>query len=303
MLRARSRRKNSALLLATLWILMLVASLSLLVTFLRPFSSPLTAQTFASLDWSGYSVTSDLSNPQPVVTGVSGSWTVPKVTVSQTDAFSATWVGIGGQLDETLIQTGTEHDSINGTEAYSVWYELLPSISVTIGTVNISPGDKITASIKLVDSATSEWTIEIADITNGQSFQENIQYDSSRLSAEWIVERPTVDHSLSVLADFGSATFTTSSATIQDNVGSIKAFPYAQIIMQDRQNRALVTVSPLSSDGSSFTVTYSNGQASTQSQLNEPLENRIATKPTNDLKIHPCPDSKANMRRLFIDVT
>jgi len=272
---------------------MLAASLYLLSTFLRPFSLPLQVQTLTSTDWAGYSVATDFNSPKQLVTGVSGSWSVPKVAVSQTDAFSAAWIGIGGQLDETLIQTGTEHDSINGTEVYFAWYELLPDLSIGITTMNVSPGDKITASIELLNSATNEWTIEIADTTNGQSFQQNVQYNSPRLSAEWIVERPTINQNLGTLANFGSVTFTASSATIQGNTGSITDFSYAQIIMQDRLNKQLVTVSSLSADGSRFTVTYLSIVGSAQNQFSESLSSNMATPPGNDLIISSHSDSRS----------
>jgi hypothetical protein len=236
---------------------LLIASLFLVTTFLNIFFTSLSVHRFVSLDWADYVVFSDLVNPKPVVVSVSGSWTVPRIEVSQEDMFSDTWIGIGGQLDNTLIQAGTEQDSINGQGNYSAWYELLPNGSVTITTLNISSGDKIVVSINLVDSATNEWSIEINDVTTGQGFEQNFFYNSSRLSAEWIVERPTVDHSLSTLADFGNITFTNSNATMDTHVGTINKFPFAQVIMQNRRNRQLVTVSSLTPDGSGFTVNHS----------------------------------------------
>jgi hypothetical protein len=230
-----------------------------------------------SQNWAGYVVTSDFSNPQPVVVGINGSWRVPRVNVSLGNTFSAVWIGIGGLVDEnTLIQTGTEQDSRSGGTNYSAWYEILPNDAITITTINVSPGDEITASINLVDSATNEWSIEMFDITNGQSFQENFFYDSSRLSAEWIVERPSVNRGFGTLANFGNVTFTNSRITMNNTVGTISNFPFARVIMLNRQNRRLVTVSPLSSDGSSFTITYLSSAGSLQSMLNEVLENKIA---------------------------
>ena len=73
-------------------------------------------------NWAGYVVASDLQNPQSAVVGVSGSWTVPAVTDIGIDAFSAIWIGIGGQFDRTLIQAGTEQDFVGGQAQYSVWY-------------------------------------------------------------------------------------------------------------------------------------------------------------------------------------
>jgi len=270
---------------------MLAASLYLLGTFLRPFTLPLQVPILTSTDWAGYSVATDFNSPKQLVTGVSGSWTVPQVIASQNDTFSAAWIGIGGQLDQTLIQTGTEHDSINGTAEYSAWYELLPDFSIDIN-MTISPGDKITASIELLNSATNEWTIDIADTTNGQRFQQNVQYNSPRLSAEWIVERPTIGQDVGTLANFGSVTFTAASATIQGNTGSITNFSYVQIIMQDRLNRQLVTVSSLSADGSSFTVTYLSIVSSAQNQFSESSSSNIATSPENGLIISSHPSSR-----------
>ena len=291
MSRARSNRRKSAIPFIVFWIIMLAASLYLLGTFLRPFSFPLQVQILTSTDWAGYSVATDFNSPKQLVTGVSGSWTVPEVTVSQTDTFSAAWIGIGGQLDKSLIQTGTEHDSINGTAEYSAWYELLPDFSIGIN-MNILPGDKITASIQLLNSATNEWTIDIADTTNGQRFQQNVQYNSPRLSAEWIVERPTIGQDLGTLANFGSVTFTAASAIIQGNTGSITDFSYVQIIMQDRQNRPLVTVSSLNTDGSSFRVNYLSIVSSAQNQLSESLSSNMATPLENDLIISSHPNSR-----------
>lgn len=213
----------------------------------------------ASLDWSGYAVASDFSNPQPVIVSVSASWVVPTVLTSVDDSFCAVWVGIGGQFegDGTLIQTGSEQDSVSGNAVYSAWYELLPNDSVTITSINVSPGDRMNASISLVNSASNTWLIELEDITAGERFSQEFVYNSSMLSAEWIVERPTVDSTLSILADFGSLTFTDAKATSSTGAGVISSFPFSQVIMYDRQNRQLVTVSSLTSKGSSFTVTFS----------------------------------------------
>jgi hypothetical protein len=262
---------------------MLVASVFLIRTFLTSFLMNPLGQATVSLDWAGYTVTTSSLNPQPVLIGVNGSWTVPTVSASIGDTYSAAWIGIGGQLegDSTLIQVGTEHDSISGQPEYSAWYELLPNDSVTITTINVSPGDEITASINLTDSNTNEWIVEINDVTQGQEFSENFFYVSSKLSAEWVVERPTVGNHLSTLADFGHVTFTNASARTDTSVEKINDFSFSQVIMQDRQNRQLVTVSSLSSDGSSFTVSYLSSVAATQRQLDRFLEIKVAVTPKN----------------------
>jgi len=191
-----------------------------------------------------------------VVNAVNASWIVPNVVVSGADAYSAAWIGIGGQSEKTLIQVGTEHDSIRGQAAYSAWYEMLPNNSITIRDMAISPGDFMTASIAKVNSATNDWRIQIADTTTGQIFNQVFAYNSSQLSAEWIVERPTVNNRLETLADFGSVTFTDAHVQLGSTTGTISTFAYYAVTMNDLQNAQLAAPSPLTSDGSSFTVTF-----------------------------------------------
>jgi hypothetical protein len=258
--------------LAAFLIILLFASLFYTLTFFETLLTGTGGRSLISLDWAGYVVVSNYANPQPTIVDVNGSWTVPRVNPSQTDQFSAAWIGIGGQLDDTLIQTGTEHDSINGEAAYSAWYELLPNDSIPITTISVSPGDQIKASINLVDSVSNKWSIEISDATNGQTFQNNFFYYSSQLSAEWIIERPTINNMLSGLADFGSATFTDSYATIDTTVGTINSFPYSRMTMHNRQNNPLVTVSSLDSKGSGFTIDYLSSSTSAQINTVQVLE-------------------------------
>jgi hypothetical protein len=83
-----------------------------------------------------------------------------------------------------------------------------------------------------------------------------VVYNSSRLSAEWIVERPTVNGTISTLADFGNVTFTECKANINGTSGTINGFSFAQLVMHGSQDQPLVSVTSLSVDGSSFTVSY-----------------------------------------------
>ncbi len=192
---------------------------------------------------------------------MTASWIVPSVGPTVADSFSAIWIGVGGQFDTSLIQCGTEQDSVGGQLSYSAWYELLPRSSRTVMALNISPGDQISASIQLFNPALSTWTINITDITTGQSFQNTVTYFSSQLSAEWIVERPTVNNVISSLANFGTTTITNCTATIGNISGGISGFPANRVIMYSStspgsNSNPLTDVSELSSDGSSFTVNF-----------------------------------------------
>ncbi len=216
-------------------------------------SSPM---SLTSPQWAGYVTMSNLLLRQPLVTSVSGSWTVPSVDAySQDDAFSAAWVGVGGYGENTLIQAGTLHGVKNGEVVYYAWYELLPNTAVRIENMHVKPGDRMTASVSLVDGSSNTWLVEITDSTNGESFSRTFGYTSSRLSAEWILERPTISGSVTTLADFSSITFTACQATIEDITGSVDIFPGYQLVMYNDQTQ-LVRVSSLSANGSSFTVDY-----------------------------------------------
>ncbi len=228
------------------------------------------AQTTSALsndtNWAGYIVASDLQNPQATVTSVSASWTVPTITPSSTDTYSAVWIGIGGFYDTSLIQAGTEQDSIQGQIQYSAWVEVLPQTSLTIESITVSPGDQINASIQLVDLNTDNWSINMKDLTTNQEYEGSVSYSSSQLSAEWIVERPSLASRrsrgiLTALADVGTVELTNCQATINGTTGSIGNFSVVQSVMYQTVLPAtnageiqLAAVSDLTNNGSSFTV-------------------------------------------------
>ncbi len=228
-------------------------------TMPQPSNLPVPVVTAAN-NWAGYVVASDLQNPQPTVIGVSGSWTVPTVTDVGVDAFSAVWIGIGGQFDQTLIQTGTEQDFVGGVAQYSAWYEMLPADSIIIDAINVSPGDQMNASIYLAEAASNLWSISIEDLTTGQKYQNNFVYASGELSAEWIIERPQVNNVLTELADFGNVTLANCQVTFSDTKGAIYDFPSSEVIMDAQLRRGqmlqLVDVSELTNKGTQFTVSY-----------------------------------------------
>ncbi len=236
--------------------------------------------------WSGYMVASDVridvQNRSSVVSSVSGSWVVPGVNHSENMTFSGVWVGIGGYGEDTLIQTGTEQEYVNGKAVYYAWYELLPDYLVRINNIHVQPGDTMTASISLVNEKTNTWAITIRDVTRGEQFKKTFVYNSSRLSAEWVVERPKVNGTVSTLADFGNVTFTECKATLDSVTGAIGNFSYAQLLMQD-EDTPLVSVSSLDGDESGFTVSYLEPPSPTAS-ANDSTQN-IAAK-TSDFSVH-----------------
>jgi hypothetical protein len=206
--------------------------------------------------WSGYIISLDLKNKTEGVSSITGTWGVPEIQYSVSNTYSSVWVGISGYGESSLIQAGTEQHCEKGKISYFAWYELLPATIITVNTLEISPGDIITTSITLVNDKQNTWQIIIIDETTGRSFEKTVTYDATRKSAEWIVERPTVNGQVSTLADFNKATLINCQTTIKGTTGTIKDFIYTQATMVDSQDNDLVKTSSLSSDGSSFTVTY-----------------------------------------------
>ncbi len=253
----RKKWRTNLVFLVALWIVLLIASATILSSVVTPFLKTLQTQNLVSFDWAGYSVSSNTLFPQPSVTSISGSWTVPTIAVSADNTFSAAWIGIGGIGESTLIQVGSQHDSVGGVVTYSLWYEMLPDDSIKIPEITVAPGDIISSSISLANSDTNEWLIEISDLSKRQTFSQTFVYNSSRLTAEWIVERPTVNNRMTSLADFGVITFTDIKAQIDTKTGNLNSYPNSVIFMQDRQNNQLASVSAYGKDGSSFTVTHS----------------------------------------------
>jgi hypothetical protein len=206
---------------------------------LVPHVAGTTNTTVQSANWSGYAE----SGPQ--FTGASAEWVVPTVQPSQTSLFSASWVGVDGFGNSSLIQTGTAQQTSNGSTSYFAWYEILPANAITIG--GVSPGDLIRASVAQAFPGT--WTIALTDLTSNQAASFSVPYSGPEASAEFIEEAPTVSGQQSALANFGTATFTNISST-NSNPSAVQT---TGIDMIDGGGHVIATPGAISNN--SFTVT------------------------------------------------
>ncbi len=180
-------------------------------------------RTSSSLNWAGYVAYTGAQGPRPLITSVSGTWTVPSVPATLAPRFSSAWVGIGGFFsgDGSLIQIGTDANSSNLHESYYAWYEILPAASVEIPCMRILPGDRVSASVER--AGVNLWTISLVtdgagggrgtcgSTDNPNEFRLTLPYASSQVSAEWVVERPALcvlACRLTSLSDFGTIAFT-----------------------------------------------------------------------------------------------
>ncbi len=239
-----------------------------------------------SLNWGGYAVASSFSAPTASVTEVNASWTVQSAANSKHATYSSQWVGIGGYFDngtsypfndQTLIQTGTESDYSRGAQYYA-WYELLPGSETVITSMNVKPGDQIVANISLIATASNslgEWKIVINDTSHpNDAYSTVVYYNSSELSGEYIEERPMLCSlfmcRLTNLANFGKAYFGTDYthlpasdyATINGAHADIGALDHQNLTMVTTTGRVLASPSALTTDGTSFTMTYGSSGGS-----------------------------------------
>jgi hypothetical protein len=218
---------------------------------------PLHGGTVDSLNWSGYAVTPSADN----ITAVNSTFVVPSAGLVP-PGFAATWTGIGGYSTSDLIQAGAAEqsapsDPLLGPQYYA-WYELLPNSETPLtgcsGDPNctVTPGDQISVSISNVSGDT--WSIQLTD-AGKWSWSKDVSYSSSKSSAEWILEAPTLVVAQTLLANVGTVHFgPTSTYTAGGTTYTIAQGNPTQIDLSPSPVGGLdeATPSALASDGQSF---------------------------------------------------
>jgi hypothetical protein len=234
-------------------------------------------QSASSANWSGYVAGGGTSNTQ--YSSISGSWVEPSAKCGSGQGYSAFWVGLGGAGDQSqgLEQVGTEADcTATGSSSHFAWYELVPAAPVRLD-LSISPGDHVAGKVTVNGTNV---TVTLSDSTTGQSTTKNLQMSNPDVSsAEWIAEAPSsCDGSGSCqplpLTDFGNVSFSNATATANGHTGTISDSSWtAQPVQLDggasgagfvsATSSAGAVPSGLSSDGSSFAVSWSSGGGQT----------------------------------------
>jgi Peptidase A4 family len=218
----------------------------------------------ASANWAGYVANATGSSQ---FSRVSGSWVQPSANTSAGDGYSAFWVGLGGagqSQSQSLEQVGTQANVVGGQTVYYAWYELLPAAPVKLS-MPIHPGDHISASVSVNGTNV---TISLSDQTTGSSYNNTFQMSNpDTSSAEWIAEAPSTasgDGSLQPLplADFGTVGFSNATATAGGHTGSISDSSWSdQAVQLSGSSTAAAQPSTLSSDGSSFSVSWQSANS------------------------------------------
>jgi hypothetical protein len=152
-----------------------------------------TIPTATSANWSGY-IDSNYETDGHF-RNIAATWNVPEIPDiecssgdygRQTGLF---WVGLDGVSDDTVEQTGTASKCDNGVLSYYSWYQMYPSASVEIGSVN--PGDQMSAYVEftgksyllsIVDNSTGDYLSTLKSCPQGSSCLND--------SAEAVAETP-----------------------------------------------------------------------------------------------------------------
>lgn len=209
--------------------------------------------TSRSSNWSGYTATGG------TFTSVTGTWTVPDVS-SATPGVDASWVGIGGVRSEDLIQAGTMASvSGSGAVSYEAWIEMLPAPSRPVP-LSVSAGDSVTVTVS--ERSADRWLLELRNNTTGGTYSINVDYDSSKSSAEWIQEAPSSNSGLLPLSDFGSVRFSGASAVRDGAAMSLRALGARAVTMYNAAGQPLAVPSELIGDDS-FVVTRTEAPSTT----------------------------------------
>jgi hypothetical protein len=203
-----------------------------------------------SRNWAGYVVTGS------TFTAVSATWNVPDFAPDSPAGADAIWVGIGGVHGTDLIQAGTQETvSGRGSTQYEAWIEVLPQASRPVP-LSVRAGDSM--SISLQQQTGEDWLITFANNSTGKSYQETMQYASSRSSAEWVVEAPSGRRGRVLPLDmFGSVSFSQASTVRNGQTLSIRQAGGHPITMIGQRGQPLARPSALDVDGASFNVLQS----------------------------------------------
>jgi hypothetical protein len=215
--------------------------------------------TATSPNWSGYVATGD------TYTSVSGSWTVPTANcgtfpTGDAGSSSSTWVGLDGFGNNPVEQIGTWSNCALYTGEYNAWWEMYPGGPTIIGNLGLTdddpvyPGDVMSASVTATTTP-GTFTLSIEDQTQNWSFTTTQSNPGAAgASAECVEEQPSAGGL--PLTNFGSVTFTQCKATGSNGLSTpIWDHANSNVTMNDN-GTTKATVSPLSEDGTQFTVTW-----------------------------------------------
>ena len=212
-----------------------------------------------SNNWSGYVVegggftgvhatfnVAALTNNQPAICDV-GNYGEQSQYCSLSE-----WVGVDGANNASLIQAGISETPIVGTGTFIIqpWWEILPAPQTDINSISANLGDTISVSIFETTTA-GLWEIDVANVTNGESFSIQVWYAGPATSAEWIAEAPTLGSVQTILSPFNPITFNDATYNVTQTGGVNRLIKDYMV-----QNNVVVAVPSTIASNNSFMVAY-----------------------------------------------
>lgn len=243
----------------------------------------LPANTEKSSNWSGY--VDSPSSQSTSYTSVSGSWTIPSISVNKQNAMAAQWIGLGGVKSTDLLQMGTIEEIQNGQAVAEVFWERLPDAAQNVLSAPINS----TINVSISKPSNSTWNLTFTVTTpNGQTQTKTISttLDSSYAqgigtSAEWISEDPSNgNNKLYPLANMGTIKYT--SAAVNGALLNASSNSVSPVAMESSNGSIAIYPSTIGTDGKSFTTTSTN----TNSTTTDVNPNRININPAR-ININP----------------
>ena len=167
----------------------------------------------AFYNWSGYAATG--STPY---LAVQSTYKQPTVSCPVPGAWTVFWVGFDGYNNGTVEQAGTAAQCSTGstpTVTYYAWWEMYPTNTIQVMPLTIKPGDTIQATVTY-SASTKNYTMTVLDKTSAKSYNKVAACASgltcARQSAEWIVERPSLNGAYTPLANWSTMSLTNNQA-------------------------------------------------------------------------------------------
>jgi hypothetical protein len=153
---------------------------------------------------------------------VEGGWNIPSVsqaigTCNSTFDESFEWVGFDGWDSSDVLQAGTEADADCSSTLYSFWYEWFPNLETRVSSPVAQPGDDVAVQVWYTTTSPyghAYWADyrTAASASVGFNPPSGTTYEGN--SAEWIVERPSIDNVPTDLANYGAMTMVATYARI-----------------------------------------------------------------------------------------
>jgi hypothetical protein len=174
-----------------------------------------------SSNWSGYVIATGGSAPQ--YGEIFGAWPVPRAYAQGGFwhlNYSSFWVGIDGWGTPDVVQAGTDQNTETifwvQASSYGAWTEWYPLSSQSVSNFSVNPGDNIYCWVWVGNSAGS-WTPSggvgwfylwntTQNVATGYlstAAPSGTVFNGHQ--AEWVMERPSINGSVSSLANYSSA--------------------------------------------------------------------------------------------------